>query len=377
MRKLCVLQLINVRWYNACAFYAITQALALKKRGHRVIVGADPQSPPIQIASKLRLETYDKLWLSRVNPFTLFHNIKEIVDLVGEERVDIVNAHRAESHVLAALATNWFRKDVPIIRTRGDVRPPRNNLFNRYLNRNLTRRIITTAEILKKEYLNNFGLAENRVVKINSGIDKDYFTPQKPAPVWKKRLHIPDNCLVVGMVGRLSPVKGHGYFIRAADFVLKNFPQEVKFVVAGEDAQVKAYRLKELTEELKIRDKFSFVGKIDDVRKVISLFDVAVVASVGSETICRVALEYMAMGKPVVATNVNALPETVKNEVSGFIVLPKNGKNLGRAILELLRNESKRKAFGIASRRIAEEEFSLDRFGERSENLFYELVERR
>ena len=372
-----MLQLINVRWYNACAYYAITQSLALKKRGHRVIVGGDPQSPPAAVASRLGLETYDKLWLSRVDPFTFFHNIKKIADLVSEERVNVINAHRAESHVLAALAVNWFKKDTPVIRTRGDARRPRNNLFNRYLNRNLTQKIVTTAETLKKDYLNSLDMEENRVAKINSGIDQDYFAPQKPDPVWKRRLGIPDNCLVVGMVGRLSPVKGHRYFIKAADFVLKNFSQEVKFVIAGEDAQVKAYRLKQLTEELKIRDKFSFVGKVDDIRNVISLFDIGVVASLGSETICRVALEYMAMGKPVVATNINALPETVKNEINGLIVSPKDSKSLGQAILELLKNESKRKAFGTASRRIVEEEFSLDRFGELSESLFYELVERR
>jgi glycosyltransferase involved in cell wall biosynthesis len=372
-----VLQLINVRWYNACAYYAVTLSLALKKRGHRVIVAGDPQSPPINAAKRFGLEIYDKLFLSRTDPFSFFYNMKKISDLIDQEKIDLINAHRAETHTLAALVVNFFKKEIPVVRTRGDARPPKNNVFNRYLNKNLTRKVVTTAGVLGRDYVNSLGIDEGKVVSINSGIDEDYFAPQNPDPIWRRRLGIADNCLVVGMVGRFSPVKGHQYFIRAADFVLRNFSGKVQFIIAGEDAQIKAYRLKEMTEELKIRDKFSFVGKVDDVRKIISLFDIGVVASIGSETICRGALEYMAMGKPVVGTNVNAVPETIKHGVCGWIVPPQESKSLGRAILSLLEDEKKRKEFGLASREIVEREFSLDKFGAVSENLFYELVGKR
>lgn len=377
MRKLCVLQLINVRWYNACAYYAVTLSLALKKRGHRVILAGDPQSPPIDVAKRFGLEIYDKLYLSRTDPFSFFYNMKKISNLIDQEKIDLIDTHRAETHALAALAVSFFKKEIPVVRTRGDVRPPKNNAFNRYLNRNLTHKVITTAGVLGRDYVNRLGIDEVKVVSINSGIDESYFVPHDPDPVWKRKLGIADDCLVVGMVGRLSPVKGHKYFIKAADFVLRNFSRKVVFVIAGEDAQVKAYRLKQITEDLGIRDKFSFAGKVEDIRKVISLFDVGVVASMGSETICRAALEYMAMGKPVVGTNVNAVPETVKDGICGWIVPPQESRNLGGAILNLLEDEKKRKEFGLASREIVEREFSLDKFGALSENLFYELIENR
>lgn len=374
MRKLCALQLINVRWYNACAYYAVTLSLALKKRGHRVIVAGDPQSPPVKVASALGLETYDRLWLSRLDPLTLVYNIKKIADLIDAEKIDIIDAHRAETHTSAALAVKWFRKDVPVIRTRGDVRPPKDNIFNQYLNKNLTRRIVATAETVRKDCVNSLGLDENKVVTINSGIDEHYFAPQNPDLVWKRKLGIPDDCLVVGMVGRLSPVKGHRYFVEAANFVLKNFSREVKFIIAGEDAQVKAYRLKEMTEQLRIKDRFTFVGKVDDMRKIISNVDIGVVASIGSETICRVALECMAMGKPVVGTNVNAVPEVIKNKVSGLIVPPRDSRSLGRAIIHLLKDEEMRKDFGRTSRKMVEQKFSLNRFGQSTEEVYYQLV---
>ncbi|MGB2698389.1 MAG: glycosyltransferase family 4 protein [Candidatus Zixiibacteriota bacterium] len=376
MRKLCVLQLINVRWYNACAYYAVTLSRALKRRGHKVILAGDPDSPPVNVASRFGLETYDKLYLSRMNPFTFLYNIKKLSNLIDEKKIDVINAHRAETHLLAALCVKWFNKKIPVIRTRGDVRPPKNNMFSRYLNRNLTHKVITTAEILKKDYVRSLSLDEGKALKISPGVDNKYFTPQNPDSIWKRKLGIPDDCLVVGMVGRLSPVKGHRYFIKAADFVLRNFTGNVKFIIAGEDAQIKSYQLKQMTEQLKIRDKFSFTGKVDDIRKIVSLFDIGIVASTGSETICRVALEYMAMGKPVVGTNINAVPEVVKHKVNGLIVPSGDSKNLGEAILLLLRDEQLRKVFGKTSRKIVEDEFSLHRLGALTEEVYYQLMEK-
>jgi glycosyltransferase involved in cell wall biosynthesis len=364
-----------VRWYNACAYYAVILSRALKKRGHRIIVAGDPQSPPMDVASKFGLETYDKLYLSRMNPFSFFYNVKRISDLIDEEKIDLINAHRAETHALVALAVKWFGKKTPIVRTRGDVRPPKSNLFNRYLNRNLTHRVITTAEVLKKEYVNSLNLDQDKVLNISPGVDEKYFTPQNPDPIWRRKLNIPDDCLVVGMVGRLSPVKGHKYFIQAADFALKNFRGNVRFIIAGEDAQIKSYRLKEMTKKLRIKDKFCFIGKVDDIRRIISQFDLGVITSTGSETICRTALEYMAMRKPVVGTNINAVPEVVKHKVNGLILPIRDSQSLGQAILQLLKDEKMRKDFGEASRKMVEEEFNLDRFAQRTEEVYYQLME--
>lgn len=375
MRKLCVLQLINVRWYNACAYYAVTLSRALKKRGHRVIVAGDPQSPTIDVAKRFGLEIYDKLYLSRMNPFTFFYNVKRISDLIDEEKINLINAHRAETHALVALTVKWFAKKTPVVRTRGDVRPPKDNLFNRYLNVNLTHKVITTAEVLRKDYVRGLGLDNRKVLNISPGVDEEIFTPQNPDPVWKRKLNLPDDCLILGIVGRLSPVKGHKYFIQAADFVLKNFTGNVRFIIAGEDAQIKSYRLKEITEKLKIRDKFYFLGKVDDIRKIISLFDIGIITSTDSETICRTALEYMAMGKPVVGTNINAVPEVVKHKVNGLIVPIRNSPSLGGAILQLLKDEEMRKDFGNNSRKMVEEEFNLDRFAQQTEEVYYQVIE--
>lgn len=376
-KKLSILELVNVRWYNACAWYAVTLSCALKKRGHRVIVGGDPESPPIKEAEKFGLETYSKLWLSKKDPFTFAYNVKKLSELLEKEKIEIINAHLSESHLLASFISHFGKNKIPVIRTRGDVRPPKNNFLNRYLNNSLTDKIITTSEILKKSYLENLGIYEEKVEKIVPGIDENYFHPQPKNQNWTKKLKIEDDCVVVGIVGRLSPVKGHKYFIQAADYVLKKCSKKAKFIIAGEDAQIKASQLKGMTKNLGTENHFLFFGKVNDVTKIISLLDIGVVCSVGSETICRSALEYMAMGKPVVGTTVNSIPEIISDGLNGILVPPKDGVRMGEALLELLENDKKRIEFGKKSRKLIEEKFTLDKFASQTEEVYFQALKKR
>jgi glycosyltransferase involved in cell wall biosynthesis len=368
-KPLNILQLVNVRWYNACAHYAVALSSGLQKRGHQVILAGDKNSLPLQVADKMGLEVFPDLYLSYQNPGRFFYNLKRLKDLIGQKNIDLVNTHQGEGHLYAGLLKKLCKKKYILIRTRGDQRMPKNNLFNRWLNERWTDGIITTAEVLYNNYLENINLDENRLINIPLGIDPDYFFPMGKDSELKISLGISNDELVVGILGRLSPVKGHRYFIQSAAEILKSF-QPVKFLIAGEDAQVKAYRLKELVRGMGISDKFIFTGKVEDPRKIISLMDIGVVASIGSETVCRVALEYMSLGKPMVGTAINGIPEVVKDGINGLIVKPKNSQNMAQAILELLKSKSKREIYGKAGRNLVENEFSLENFARKTEEFY-------
>ncbi|MGB2804221.1 MAG: glycosyltransferase family 4 protein [Candidatus Zixiibacteriota bacterium] len=372
-KRLNVLQLINVRWYNACAYYAVSLSLALRRRGHKVIVAGDPLSPPLLKAREQGLSVYEDLSLSYTSPWMIAYNVKRMRDLIEREEIDVINAHRGEGHLVAALAKKFLKRAVPLIRTRGDVRTPKRNFFNRYLNSALTAKVITTCEVLRESYIKNLRMPDEKVTTVPVGIDHDFFSPRESDTTWKERLSIPEGNLVVGMVGRLSPVKGHEYFVQAANYVLRQVPHTI-FIICGENAQISSEELRERAGELNMGEKFRFVGKTRDVREIISLFDIGVVSSVGSETICRVALEYMSMGKPVVGTNVNAIPEVVQHQVNGLVVEPKKWQELASALVELLRDKDKRKKFGEKSRGIVMEKFTLDVFARETEQVYFSLL---
>jgi glycosyltransferase involved in cell wall biosynthesis len=373
-KRLNVLQLINVRWYNACAYYAVSLSSALRRRGHRVTVAGDPSSPPLLKAKELGLSVYEDLCLSYTSPWVIAYNVKRLKDLVKREGIDVINAHRGEGHLIAALAKRIGKRAVSLVRTRGDARAPKGNLFSRYLNGALTDKIITTCEVLREGYLENLQIPEEKVITVPVGVDSDSFSPRESNTTWKESLNIPEASLVVGIVGRLSPVKGHRYFIQAADHVLKHLPG-VTFIICGEDAQIRAGQLKDAVRERNIEKSFRFLGRAKDIREIISLFDLGVVSSVGSETICRVALEYMSMGKPVVGTRVNAIPEVVRHRINGLVVEPKNPEEMASAIIELLRDEEMRRSFGERSRNTVMEKFTLDAFAQKTEKIYLGLLD--
>jgi glycosyltransferase involved in cell wall biosynthesis len=338
-----------------------------------VIVAGDQGSPPLTKASRMGLEIYPDLFLSYTSPWMIIYNIKRMVDLVREEGIEVVNPHRGEAHLVAALAKGFYRREVPLVRSRGAAWLPKNNVFNRYLNGRFTDKIITSSGVLKRSYLEKMHLPEEKVVNIPLGIDHCFFSPRADTDRWREKLGIKDKDLVVGILGRLSPVKGHQYFIKSAEHVLKKVPQAV-FLICGEDAQLAARELKEQVEQMNMGERFRFVGRIKDVREMISLFDVGVISSVGSETICRVALEYMSMGKPVVGTRLNAVPEVVEHEINGLVVEPGNSKKLADAVTELLEDEEKRKRYGENSRSLVKEKFTLDVFAKKTEAVYLGLL---
>jgi hypothetical protein len=118
-----ILQLVNVRWYNACAHYAVSLSRALSERGHKVIVAGDPHSPPLIKAKELGLATCEDVALSYTNPWMMACNVARLMKLAEVEKIDIINAHRGESHVAAALTKRLLKRNIPLVRTRGDVRP--------------------------------------------------------------------------------------------------------------------------------------------------------------------------------------------------------------------------------------------------------------
>jgi glycosyltransferase involved in cell wall biosynthesis len=366
--------LINVRWYNACAYYAVSLSSALGRRGHKVIVAGDPSSPPLLKAKELGLSVHEDLCLSYTSPWMIAYNVKRIGDVVKREKIDLVNAHRGEGHLVAALAKKVGKLTVPLVRTRGDVRAPKGNFLNRYLNGALTDKIITTCEVLRESYIENLHMPGEKLATVPVGVDSDFFSPRESDATLRKRLSIPEGNHVVGIVGRLSPVKGHRYFIQAAEHVLKQLP-DVTFTICGEDAQIKSEQLKHEMRDKNIEGSFRFLGRVKDVREIISVFDVGVVCSVGSETICRVALEYMSMGKPVVGTRVNAIPEVVRHRINGLVVEPKDPQELASAIIELLRDGDMRKEFGERSRSTVMQEFTLDAFAQKTEKIYLGLLE--
>ncbi|NIO21873.1 MAG: glycosyltransferase, partial [Candidatus Aenigmarchaeota archaeon] len=106
---------------------------------------------------------------------------------------------------------------------------------------------------------------------------------------------------------------------------------------------------------------------------ILASFDIFVLPS-RSEGFGRVNLEAMAMGKPVISTNVGGIPEVVLDGVTGILVPPGNSRELAHAIMKLLNDSELRESLGREGRRRVEEHFTLQAHVQRIQEIYAEIL---
>ena len=125
-----------------------------------------------------------------------------------------------------------------------------------------------------------------------------------------------------------------------------------------------------MVQKAGISDRTRFAGRLENSRRLISTLDAGVVASIGSETICRIAMEYMAMSVPVIATDTNSVPEIIRDGQSGIIVPAGNSPAMASAMEKFLTDSKYALDLGIGGRQIVERDYSLSAFARKTLDIY-------
>lgn len=162
--------------------------------------------------------------------------------------------------------------------------------------------------------------------------------------------------LIVGMVATFWERKDYPTFYEAAQILLKK-RSDVTFLAIGSNTDSeKSLRL--LDSE--VRPNFRLLGKRTNVESYINIMDIGVLATF-TEGISNAVLEYMALGRPVVATGGSGTEELVEDGITGFLVRTSDPVQLAEKLETLLNDETLRKGMGLAGRERVCEHFSIDR----------------
>lgn len=345
-----ILELVDVPWDSGLAHYALVVAQGLKKNGQQVFVSAVPGQKPWLKARRLGLRTVPLATLRGLRPLRRF---------LKEHRIDLINAHTGSTHSLAVASA--LGQKIAVVRTRADARGVKRRVGAWFLYRH-THRVIAAADYIREAYLKAIKVPSGKVVTVYQGISLTDFDvspfPKDP---------------VLGIIARLDPVKGHRYLLEAFHLLKDVYPR-VRLRVVGQEENIKTRELRFMAERLRIDHRVSFEGYQADVARVMEGCTIGVIPSTGSEAVSRVALEWMASGRPVVATRVGCLPEIVKDNASGLLVDPKDAPELARALGSLLRNPARIQTMGKAARQRAEQLFGLPRFVEQTLDVYKEAL---
>lgn len=217
-------------------------------------------------------------------------------------------------------------------------------------------RIVTVTDYMKSELVEKKGVEPERVRVISNGVDIEEFKDAFTRPEALAALGVPEDRLVVGFAGRLHYLKGLDLLIEAIPLVKARFSR-VEFVIIGSGPEEES--LKQLARERGVSESVRFAGYRRNAWRLMPAFDVVVLPS-REEAQSIALLEAMACGKPVVAARVGGVPEVVDDGVTGLLYPAGDVAALAAALIEVLKDASKRASMGAAGRWRVGERFSRE-----------------
>ena len=294
----------------------------------------------------------------------------ELERFVRRKRIEVVHAHMARDYSLASYAARRNRV-TKFIATR-HVLFKLNRLHRHTLSRAF--RVIAVSQAVARELRAAQVVSDKQIAVIPNGIDVERFSKTcvgLDRRLVLRSLQLPvDGCLV-GSIGELRTLKRHNDFIRAAALVLREFP-ETHFVLAGVDTSATGEvrsRLEKLVDELGLRDRFGFLGWVDEAEKLLCAMDVFVSAS-ETESFGLAIVEAMAAGCAVVATATEGAKEVIEDGKTGLLVPIGDVERIAESVVNLLSNPEKRQAIATQSVQSAAQKFSLNRMVDEIEQIY-------
>lgn len=298
------------------------------------------------------------------SPIVIFRMASAMRSIMEKNRIRMVHAHSRVPAWISYVATRGM--SIPFITTA-------HSTYSVHLGSRVmiwSDQIIAVSGYVRDHMIRSFGAPEMRTTVVHNGV-----SIQPSGATAASRLRdewgVSENGAVVGMVASLTPRKGYGFLLKAAHEILEQYPDSV-FLAIGGGAQ--RDELINMRTQLGIpEERFRFLGVRSDVRDLLSAMDVFVLSST-SEGLPYVILEAMAMGRPIVSSDVGGIPEAVTSGVEGILFSPGNIERLSDAIRQLIADPARRREMGELARRKVEQTFTVERMVDETESIYRRIL---
>ncbi len=285
------------------------------------------------------------------------------------EKPDIVHTHAVLSARIAARLAGAIK----VIYTRHSVFPQKAYLtkgvgkgLNGLAGKFLSDGIIAVAGAAKQN-LTDTGIDPGSVKVIYNGVDPQTVLSAEERSSVRRNFGIAEDEFVVAIIARLEEVKGHTYFIDAAELV-KNAGIRARFVIAGTGACESSLRA--YAEGKGMSDTVLFTGFLSNVGDLENIMDIQANASYGTEAASLSLLEGMSLGKPAVVSDFGGNPELISDGLNGYVVPQKDAAAMADAVIRLLSDDVLRQKLSDGALRTFESRFTSKIMTEQMENFY-------
>lgn len=277
---------------------------------------------------------------SKFNPFTLL----DILSLTRREKIDLLHCHGYGASNFGRLAGAISRIPTIVHAHDEDTNYPWYQALADLSMKGLPYRTIAISQAVKVSCIKKRKMSQNQVALIYNAIPLEEFKMPPLREIQKQKciLGVDSSDPIIGSIAKLREEKGIAYLIQSATEVLKVFKDAV-FVIVG-DGPLRG-ELENLSRRLGIDKNVLFLGFQPDIPRFLSVFDVMVQPSL-YEGFGLAIVEAMAMGKPIVATNVGGIREILRDGETGYLVPPKDPSTLADRVLTLIRDKQRAMQMG-------------------------------
>ena len=341
----------------------LQESIGMRKLGARVVFLCQPGS---KLAERAEAEGFDVVRCRMKKSYDL-SAVKSILRAILREKIDIVNTHSGRDTLLAGIAGRLSSRRPAVVRTRHLALP----ITSKFTYNVLAHRIVTVSEYVRN-YLISAGVIASKVQTVQTCVDLEKFDPAKAGRGLRKELGIEGRAFVVGTISILRIKKGHHILLDAIPGILKKVPDAV-FVFAGDGPQKK--NIENRIKELGLGKKVFMLGLRDDVPYILNSIDLFVLPTL-QEALGTSFVEAMAMGRPLIGSDVGGVGELIKDGVNGYLVMPEDPYGLANAIIRMFQNREKAEAMGRAGMEMARQYFTSERMCREMYDLYTSLLEK-
>lgn len=367
-----IIQILNSPNWSASSAYCIQSCFELMKLGHEVLLMTEP-GKPLDRVKKLKIPYDDKLRLNHRNPILYMQAMKHMKKVFKSFKPDLISAHVNECAWMPGMVAKFCCPNAVVARVRTDIAPPKRHPINLWVNHKWTDHIICGSQLHKDICCKNLFLPPERLTVIYGSVDSERFRPDSANGSFRCEIGAKEDDFLICLLGRLSPIKGHEYALKTIA-LLKELPKKIKLLCLGYESERSFAWLKAEAERLGIVDCCIPMGFREDLPSVLASIDLGIITSLGSEANSRATLEYMACGKPVVATRVGVIPELIQEGKTGYLVEPGNAESMAESIKTLVLDPGLCEKMGKVSRQRIEEDFTSQEFGRKIEAVYKKLL---
>lgn len=326
----------------------------------------------------------------------------KLIKIIKDEKIDIIHGHSVSPVLgiilgicskITGVKSVFTLYSSPSNKNEDSYYPKIRSILNPSKSKSITKIlsiftdvIVVTSNAAKRSLI-SIGIRENKVEYVPVGTDLTVFKPLNRPNETKTKLNIPSDKKIILFAGDLTPWKGLDIFLKSMSAVSNKYPNILCIIMTKNIYKYEKERREEIDELIKLNDIEEYIhiiGQYNNIQEIYGISDIVVFPFVTLFSVMDISilmdiplslLEAMAMGKPVIASNIGSFDEVITNLENGVLIQPNNEFKLAEAIINLLENPILYKNLSDNVRNSVVEKYDIKITSFKLENLYKKLMD--